>query len=228
MSEGGIIKALVGVMGEIGAIAKTRKNPQQGYNFRGIDDIYNAIQPALIKHGVVIVPAFEVLTREERPSKSGGVLYYTTVKGVFRLSHIDGSGVNATAIGEGMDSSDKSTNKAMSAAFKYALLQTLCIPTEEHIDSERETPQPVAKPQPTPPQPPPPEPDDRCTKEQREKIFGKAMGRWNDRDKARDFYLWMAAPEIFLTKEEASDLIEHWEERVADYEEANRLAGPGN
>jgi hypothetical protein len=76
------------------------------------------------------------------------------------------------------------------------------------------------EPQPTPPQPPPPEPDDRCTKEQREKIFGKAMGRWNDRDKARDFYLWMAAPADYLTKEEASDLIEHWDERVADYEEA--------
>jgi hypothetical protein len=46
------------------------------------------------------------------------------------------------------------------------------------------------------------------------------MGRWNDRDKARDFYLWMAAPADYLTKEEASDLIEHWDERVADYEEA--------
>lgn len=224
MSEQGIIKALVGVMGEIGAIGKTRKNKDQNYQFRGIDDIYNAIQPALIKHNVIVIPNFEFLKREERPSKSGGVLTFSTVKGIFTFAHIDGSKINATAIGEGMDSSDKSTNKAMSAAFKYALLQTLCIPTEEHIDSERDTPQPLPKPASPTKQPitpfPPPEPEDRCTDDQRKQIFGKAMGRWNDRDKARDFYLWMAAPADYMTKDEATDLIKRWDECVADYEGA--------
>ena len=40
-----------------------------------------------------------------------------------------------------MDRSDKSTNKAMSAAFKYACFQTFCIPTEEMRDADAESPQ---------------------------------------------------------------------------------------
>lgn len=139
MSKEGIIKALIGVMSEVRAIEKKRKNAQQGYMFRGIDDIYNAIQPALINNNVVVVPTFSSISREERATKSGGTMIHTQVSGIFTFFH-EGESIQATAYGEGMDSGDKSTNKAMSAAFKYALLQTLCIPTEEHIDSEADQP----------------------------------------------------------------------------------------
>ena len=38
-----------------------------------------------------------------------------------------------------MDSGDKATNKAMSAAYKYAALQTFCIPTEGDNDADATT-----------------------------------------------------------------------------------------
>jgi hypothetical protein len=111
----------------------------------------------------------------------------------------------------------RASSKALRQAFAWvAVLAGYAATPAEEMDGVKEV---VEEQQPAP-QPPPPEPDDRCTDQQRKAIFAKAMTRWNDRDKASDFYLWMAAPENFLTKEEASDLIEHWDERVADYEEA--------
>ena len=142
-----IYPAILVAMAEIGVIAKDKKNPQQGYNFRGIDDVLNSLQPALIKAKIFIVPRIVGMTREERPSKSGGVLIYTTVRGEYDfVSAEDGSKVTASTYGEGMDSSDKSTNKAMSAALKYAVIQTLAIPTKELIDSEQDHHEPDKKP----------------------------------------------------------------------------------
>ena len=139
--EGLIHKAIPKIMEEIGSIGKGRKNVAQNYQFRGIDDIYNAAQSALIKEGVFCVPEVQAMTREQLPSKSGGTLLYTvlTVKYTFYAS--DGSSVCAVVTGEGMDSGDKSCNKAMSAAQKYAFLQVFCIPTEEPKDSENDNPE---------------------------------------------------------------------------------------
>lgn len=139
-----IFDAIVGAMSDIGAIGKNRKNDQQNYNFRGIDDIYNALQPALIKRGIVVVPKVVNTHREERASKKGGLLIYTTLTVEFTFYCAeDGSSVTACTIGEGMDSGDKSANKAMSAAYKYAIFQTLAVPTEEHVDSEKDSPEPA-------------------------------------------------------------------------------------
>lgn len=134
-----IYSAILLAMETIGAIGKTRKNPQQGYQFRGIDDVLNSLQPALIKAKVFVVPRIVSITREEKATKSGGVITYTTVAGEYDFcSAEDGSKITARTYGEGMDTSDKSTNKAMSAALKYAIIQTLAIPTEELVDSERD------------------------------------------------------------------------------------------
>ena len=146
MSSSPLIFSLIPkVMGEVGAISKNRKNPQQGYSFRGIDDMYNAIQPAMVKYGIFCAPFVVSKEREERPSKSGGVLFYTTltVKHTFFAS--DGSSVDVVTIGEAMDSGDKSSNKAMSAAMKYALIELFCIPTEEEKDTESQTHEPSQK-----------------------------------------------------------------------------------
>lgn len=120
-------------------IGKNHKNAQQGYVFRGIDDVYNALAPSLATHGLVILP--EVIDRQviERATRNGGALFYVTlsVKYHFVSSH-DGSSHAVIAIGEAMDSGDKATNKAMSAAYKYACFQTFCIPTEA-MDADAET-----------------------------------------------------------------------------------------
>ena len=147
--EGKIYKQISLVMGEIGAIGKDRKNPQQGYSFRGIDDIYNAVNAALAKHEVFCAPFVEDIKREERPTQKGGVLFYSilTIKYTFYAS--DGSSVEARTVGEAMDSGDKSCNKAMSAAQKYAFLQVFCIPTEEPKDTENETHNPLLEAEPS-------------------------------------------------------------------------------
>jgi len=121
-------------------IAKAKKNTQQGYNFRGIDDVYNALAPVMSEVGLVVLP--RVLSREcvERTTQKGYPLFYTTVEVEFDfVSSHDGSKHTVKTYGEAMDSADKSTNKAMSAAYKYACMQAFCIPTEGDNDADATT-----------------------------------------------------------------------------------------
>lgn len=121
-------------------ISKDRKNAQQGYNFRGIDDIYNALSSELAAANLCIIP--RVMAREsvERQTRSGGALFYVTVHAEYDIvSAIDGSCHTASAYGEAMDSADKATNKAMSAAYKYMAMQLFCIPTEGDNDADATT-----------------------------------------------------------------------------------------
>jgi hypothetical protein len=121
-------------------IAKGRNNAAQGYKFRGIDDVYNALSPIMSAHGLVILP--RIIGREvsERTTPKGGVLFYVTVEAEFDfVSSHDGSKHTVKTYGEAMDSGDKATNKAMSAAYKYAAFQTFCIPTEGDNDADAHT-----------------------------------------------------------------------------------------
>ena len=122
-------------------ISKDRTNTQgSGYKFRGIDDVYNAVAPLLAKYGLCIIPRMLSRTCEERQSKSGGALFYVTVEAEFDfVSAEDGSKATARTFGEAMDSGDKATNKAMSAAYKYAAFQTFSIPTEGDNDADAHT-----------------------------------------------------------------------------------------
>jgi hypothetical protein len=127
-------------------ISKDRKNEQQHYKFRGIDDVYNALAPMLAKHKLVIIP--RILAREcvERTNKSGGALFNVTVEAEFDfVSAVDGSKHTARTFGEAMDSGDKATNKAMSAAYKYAAIQAFCIPTEGDNDADAHTHEAAAR-----------------------------------------------------------------------------------
>lgn len=132
-----IYEAISNVMAEIGVVGKTSRS-QQGYAYRGIDAVMNAINPALIKHKVFIAPQVLEQTREERTSNKGGLLIYSICKVKYTFYTVDGSNVEVIVIGEGMDSGDKATNKAMAIAFKYACFQVFCIPTEEMIDPDAE------------------------------------------------------------------------------------------
>lgn len=133
-----IYKAINEVMKEIGAVGKNQKNSQQGFMYRGIDAVMNAINPALTNHGVFVVPEVLEQTREERTTSKGNLLIYSICKIKFSFFAEDGSHIEAITIGEGMDSGDKATNKAMSIAFKYACFQVFCIPTEEMVDPDAE------------------------------------------------------------------------------------------
>lgn len=134
------IATITGELAKIG-IAKGRKNTQQGYQFRGIDDVYSALSGLLAAHRLCVIPRVQSRSVTERPTKDGkGTLFYTVVDVEYDLvSAEDGSKHTARTVGEAMDSGDKSSNKAMSAAYKYFALQTFCIPTEGDNDADAQT-----------------------------------------------------------------------------------------
>lgn len=134
------INSVASKLSQIG-IGKNQRNSQgSGYYFRGIDDVYNAIGPLLAESGLAILP--RCLSREcvERVSGQGKALFYVTVDMEFDfVSASDGSKHTVKMFGEAMDSGDKATNKAMSAAYKYAMFQAFCIPTEGENDADHQT-----------------------------------------------------------------------------------------
>ena len=140
-----IYESITKIMEEVPAIAKGQQNKQQGFKYRGIDDVMNALQPLLSKNKVFIVPEILEQTREERQTTKGGNLIYSICKIKYKFYAEDGSSIEAITIGEGMDSGDKATNKAMAIAMKYALFQVFCIPTEEMKDPDGESPEPSIK-----------------------------------------------------------------------------------
>ena len=137
------IYGLIGkAMQKIGAIGKdstaTNTSGKQMYKFRGIDAVYNALNPVMSELGLFICPEVLEQTREERKTSSGGNLVYSILKVKFTMYAPDGSYVECVVIGEGMDSGDKASNKAMSIALKYACFQLFMIPTEDMVDPDAE------------------------------------------------------------------------------------------
>nr|DAY69520.1 MAG TPA: ERF superfamily protein [Caudoviricetes sp.] len=136
-----IYESITKIMEEIPAIGKDQTNKIQGFKYRGIDDVMNTLQPLLSKNKVFIVPQILEQTREERTTNKGGNLIYSICKIKYIFYAEDGTYIEAVTVGEGMDSGDKATNKAMAIAMKYALFQVFCIPTEEMKDPDGETPE---------------------------------------------------------------------------------------
>jgi len=127
-----IIQLLNEVMKDVGAISKSDKNTSQGFNFRGIDSVINAVSPAMRKHGIVVVPSVEDYQYESvEIGKNRTVMGHVKVKVTYTFAGPEGDAIKATVVGEAMDSGDKATAKAMSVAFRTALLQSLCLPTDE-------------------------------------------------------------------------------------------------
>jgi hypothetical protein len=127
-----IIKQLNLVMEYVGAVHKSERNTHQSFNFRGIDNVVNAVSPALRKHGVVVVPCVnsseaETLEIGQNRTRMG----YVRVNVTYTFYALDGTNIATTVVAESMDSGDKATAKAMSVAFRTALLQTLCLPTDD-------------------------------------------------------------------------------------------------
>lgn len=121
-------------------ISKNDTNTFDRYKFRGIDAVYNTVSPILAAKGLLILQRVLDLNTIERQSSKGGALYFSTVNVEFDLvAAEDGSKHTIKTYGEGMDRSDKSVNKALTAAYKYALFQAFCIPVEGTPDADQET-----------------------------------------------------------------------------------------
>lgn len=141
MEGNGIYKAMAAVMAEMGAIGKNKRTDmggKYGFNYRGIDDVYNALNPLLGKHGIFVLPELVEHKSEERRTDKGGRTEIVYCRMRYTFAHEDGSRCSCEVLGEAQDTSDKATNKAMAIAHKYALLQTFCIPTEDMQDPDAE------------------------------------------------------------------------------------------
>lgn len=148
MTTPAVYAAIAQVQGELAkvGISKDRKNAQQGYSFRGIDDVYSTLSPMLAAAGLNILPRMLSREADARTTKSGGILYFVTVHAEFDFVAVaDGSKYTVSTFGEASDTGDKATNKAMSAAYKYAAFMAFAIPTEGDNDADAHTPEPAAR-----------------------------------------------------------------------------------
>lgn len=145
----GIHRAMLAILREMESIPKDRSVQEPGgrtYAYRGVDDAMAALKPLLAKHGVYPVPVVTETTRWQTQYRSGTTAFGVSLRVTYRFYAEDGSSVEAVVQGDGLDSGDKGVYKALSGAFKYALFQTFCIPTDEPKDPEAgEQPDPVAK-----------------------------------------------------------------------------------
>lgn len=132
---------IAAILKETKAITKSEKNQQQGFKFRGIDNVMNELHELFAKNDVFILQEVQGFTTENRPTKSGGTNTFTRATIKFCYMTTDGSHVDTVNVGEAMDSGDKGMNKAMSIALKYSLLQMFLIPTEEPKDPDLTTPE---------------------------------------------------------------------------------------
>lgn len=144
-----VYQMIAAVSAELSAegISKDRTNTQgQGYKFRGIDDVYNALSPIMSATGLVVLPRMVSRDMTEHLSAAGKPLFFVVVEAEFDfVSSHDSTKHTVKTFGEAMDSGDKATNKAMSAAYKYAAFQTFCIPTEGDNDADATTHNVAAK-----------------------------------------------------------------------------------
>ena len=134
------------VMKDVKAVTKDQKNIAQGFKFRGIDQFVNALYPALTKHGVFMTPFCTHESHEikevTRASGKAAVDKHVTLYMCYNFYAEDGSFVTVGPIpAEGLDSGDKATNKALSAALKYALIQTFSVPTADMAEADLDTPE---------------------------------------------------------------------------------------
>jgi len=135
-----IYSALIAVMREVSEIKKGQKNQQQGFMFRGIDEVMNELHSLFAKNGIIILPEILQKNTTTAQTKSGGIMYHVELNCKFSFIAEDGSQVEAVGAGEAMDSGDKGTSKALSIALKYVLLQMFLIPTQEKKDPDYDTP----------------------------------------------------------------------------------------
>lgn len=177
-----IYSKMIAVLRDIGAISKDRVNQGQGFKFRGIDQFLNECHQHFATHGIFMTTKVLEMTREERTTGKGGLLIYTMLKVEYTWWAEDGSSVSSVIQGEGMDSGDKSCNKALAVALKYALMQAFSVPTEEMLDPDGDSHQPKPKAQVQPEPKPEPKPQVDQSKPASEKQIGMIQKLLNERE----------------------------------------------
>lgn len=139
MAETGplIYGAMLKVMAAVKAVEKSRRNEQQNFSFRGIEDVLNELHSICAEHGVFVLPRVQERNETHRQTRGGGSLWTEHHRVLYTFWAADGSSVDAEVWGEGTDLADKATAKAYSSAFKTLLIQGFMIPTADADDADR-------------------------------------------------------------------------------------------
>lgn len=146
--KGGLTAAVCAVMLEVGIVEKGGTNDFHGYKYASEFDLSVALQPAMARNGLCMVPVAMALVRSEGPkTRSGKPQYITEGPVTYELRHTSGESVRIVAWGCGIDGEDKGAYKAMTGAYKYALREAFLIPTGDDPDKDwRERGAPVVLP----------------------------------------------------------------------------------
>lgn len=124
-------QALSAVMAEVREVGKYGYNQSQNFAFRGVEDVVNAVAPALRHHGVICIPRLVERTQASKQSAKGGNLNYVNVIVEYTFFGPQGDSLVGSVAAESMDSGDKATAKAMSVAYRTWWIQALCLPTQD-------------------------------------------------------------------------------------------------
>lgn len=122
---------IVAVMNDVQGVAKRDTNSSQGFKFRGIDAVVNAVGPAIRKHGGFIVPEVLSVKHDVAQTARGGSINVVRLEVQYLVYGTEGAPIAGTVAAEAFDAGDKATAKAMSVAYRTFLLQLLCLPTDE-------------------------------------------------------------------------------------------------
>jgi hypothetical protein len=135
-------QAMAEAMAQVRAVGKWGVNKDQGYSFRSIDHFMSALSPAMAAAGVHIAPAvLQRLTDDTHETRGGAIMRWVDVEMRFTFYGPAGDSFDVVTWGEARDAADKATNKAMTGAFKYAIMQAFMVPTEDLDDQDRTTPE---------------------------------------------------------------------------------------
>lgn len=128
-NELNIYQRVNGVMKDVEYIQKSEKKVNGQYTFVSHDQVAAVIHPALVNHGIVVVP---------NVAKCGQVGNRTEVHLEVEFINMDNPSDKflIVSVGYGIDQSDKGPGKAVSYAYKYALLKTFCLETGDDPDCD--------------------------------------------------------------------------------------------
>lgn len=128
MSTEQVYSAWTAALEQVRAVPKGDVNQGEGFKYRSIDAVMNAVHGALAAHGLAIIPAAATQTRTEVQSRRGAAGAHLVMDVTFRVIHASGESFTALVVGEATDYQGRCTSKAYTMALKTFLLQALCIP----------------------------------------------------------------------------------------------------
>lgn len=133
-----IHEVVAAIKASVGAVGKTSRNQDQGYDFRGVDAVVNAVAPVLNEHGVIVAPVSTMAQHRDVQTSRGKPARECTVTVTYRWTGPAGDHMDTQVAGEAMDQGDKGAAKAMSVAYRICLIQTLNLPTHDR-DPDHDT-----------------------------------------------------------------------------------------